>query len=219
MNPEPLPRLERGEPRCARADCLHQEVEPDAALLRRGIGDGEGAGQVGPARIAAPARVRGQHVELAGGRLRACGVEGREDPIAAGGEVPGHLAAAPAEGGSHPLAQLRRPGGGHLFDGSRSACRCSSCSALTSASSRAAAKIAREAAEAPVMVVTQGIPWRTASVLISYPSVRAPDPVGVLITRSTSPLRMQSTTFGEPSPIFLILRTGTPIREIASAVP
>ena len=39
------------------------------------------------------------------------------------------------------------------------------------------------------------------------------------MTRSTSPLRMQSTTFGEPSPIFLIFRTGTPIREIASAVP
>ena len=36
---------------------------------------------------------------------------------------------------------------------------------------------------------------------------------------STSPLRMKSTTCGEPSPILLIARTGIPIREIAWAVP
>ena len=72
--------------------------------------------------------------------------------------------------------------------------------------------------EAPVIVVRQGIPLRTAALRIS-PSDRAPLPVGVLITRSTSRLRMKSTTWGEPSTILLIARTGMPIREIACAVP
>ena len=39
------------------------------------------------------------------------------------------------------------------------------------------------------------------------------------MTSATSPLRMKSTTCGEPSPILLIARTGIPIREIACAVP
>ena len=43
----------------------------------------------------------------------------------------------------------------------------------------------------------------TAARRICQPSVRAPEPVGVLMTRSTSPRSIQSTTCGEPSPILL----------------
>ena len=48
------------------------------------------------------------------------------------------------------------------------------------------------------------MPRATAARRISQPSVRAPEPVGVLTTRSTSPLSIQSTTCGEPSAILLI---------------
>src|SRR5919202_2062607 len=48
---------------------------------------------------------------------------------------------------------------------------------------------------------------------------RGPGPVGVLITRSTSPASIRSTTCGEPSESFLIRSTGTHIRRIACAVP
>ncbi len=41
----------------------------------------------------------------------------------------------------------------------------------------------------------------------------------MLITKSTSSRSMKSTTCGEPSWILLIFSTGTPIREIACAVP
>ena len=41
----------------------------------------------------------------------------------------------------------------------------------------------------------------------------------MLITRSTSPASIRSTTFGEPSDSFLIRSTGTPIRRITLAVP
>ena len=44
-------------------------------------------------------------------------------------------------------------------------------------------------------------------------------PTGVLITSSTSPASIRSTTFGEPSDSFLIRSTGTPMRRIACAVP
>ena len=40
-----------------------------------------------------------------------------------------------------------------------------------------------------------------------------------MITRSTSPRSIQSTTWGEPSPILFSVTTGTPMREIAWAVP
>jgi hypothetical protein len=43
--------------------------------------------------------------------------------------------------------------------------------------------------------------------------------VGVLITMSTSPASIRSTTFGEPSDSFRRRSTGTPIRRIAWAVP
>ena len=44
-------------------------------------------------------------------------------------------------------------------------------------------------------------------------------PVGVLMTRSTSPRSIQSTTCGEPSASLLIRSTGMPMRAIARAVP
>src|SRR4029077_18904923 len=81
------------------------------------------------------------------------------------------------------------------------------------------AAIARTASEAPVIVVTQGMPWRTAAVRIAWPSARAPEPVGVLITRSQRRSRIRSTTWGEPSPTLFIRVTGTPIEVIDCAVP
>ena len=44
-------------------------------------------------------------------------------------------------------------------------------------------------------------------------------PIGVLMTRSTSPRSIQSTTCGGPSPILLISSAGMPIRRSACAVP
>ena len=41
----------------------------------------------------------------------------------------------------------------------------------------------------------------------------------MLITSSTPPASIRSTTLGEPSESFLIRSTGTPMRRIASAVP
>ena len=69
------------------------------------------------------------------------------------------------------------------------------------------------------MVVMHGMPCSIAARRISQPSARAPRPTGVLITRSTSPPRMLSTTCGEPSPILFSFSTGTPIARIACAVP
>jgi len=53
----------------------------------------------------------------------------------------------------------------------------------------------------PTLAVLLVIPCAIAAVRISYPSDRAPVPTGVLITMSTSPRSIQSTTCGEPSPI------------------
>src|SRR5204863_3138730 len=143
-------------------DRLDEEVEPDPAALAGGVRDGEGAGQIGPAAVASPAGLRRQHVELPGGGHRAGGIDRGEDPVAARLQVAGHLAEPPAEGRGDTLAELRRAGQGHLFDGSRSCGgSCSSWRERTGATSRAAAKMAREAAEAPVIVVTHAIPWRT----------------------------------------------------------
>ena len=90
---------------------------------------------------------------------------------------------------------------------------------MTSEGPWARAATARTAAEAPVIVVTQGMPCRSAAERISAPSTRAPEPVGVLITRSQARFSIRSTTCGEPSAIFLIDSTGIPMREIAWAVP
>jgi hypothetical protein len=61
----------------------------------------------------------------------------------------------------------------------------SSCSETTSGSPSRAARIARAAAWPPESVVMHGIPRATAARRISQPSCARPEPVGVLITRST----------------------------------
>ena len=97
------PGLERG--RAARCPGRRRGPGSRAAARPRfalAVGDREGPGQVGPAVLAAPARLGGEHVELPGGRLGPVGVEHREDPVAAGLEVPGHLAGAPPERGRDP---------------------------------------------------------------------------------------------------------------------
>ena len=94
-----------------------------------------------------------------------------------------------------------------------------SCSESTSAPPWRPAAIARAAASPPESVVRHGIPRAIAARRICQPSERAPEPVGVLTTRSTSPFSIQSTTLGEPSPIFLSSVAGMPMRSIASLVP
>ena len=147
----------------------------------------------------APPLGRGQHVELA--RLGARGRVAR---------TRGPRRARPLGG------RATRPGGGRT-------------GALTArvdllqrdhvGSPSRAARIARAAAWPPESVVMQGIPRATAARRISQPSERAPEPVGVLMTRSTSPEAIASTTCGEPSPTLRSVRTGTPMRAIACAVP
>ena len=72
-----------------------------------------------------------------------------------------------------------------------------SCRHRTSGSpSLRALAIARAADNPAESVVRHGIPCATAARRISQPSVRAPTPVGVLTTRSTSPRSIQSSTCG-----------------------
>src|SRR5581483_11383945 len=162
------------------------------------LGDRERAREVRAPVADPPAGLGGEHVELPADRLGPNGVQCREDAIAAGGAVGEHLAPpAPERGDARraagpPALGGRRPGG---VAGSRAQARpppvvamrlaacapeaCSSCRQRGSAGRSRWAKIARAAAEAPVIVVTHGIPCRTAAVRISYPSLRAPLPVGV----------------------------------------
>jgi len=97
--------------------------------------------------------------------------------------------------------------------------RWTSCSDTTAGSPSRAARIARAAACPPESVVMQGMPRAMAARRISQPSERAPEPVGVLITSCTPPEAIASATCGEPSPTLRSVRTGTPIRSIACAVP
>jgi hypothetical protein len=117
VEPQSLTRLQLRETRGAGAYGLHEEVEPDAAALALRVGDREGAREVRAALIATPAGVRGEHVELARGGLRARLVERREDPVTARLQVPGHLAEAAAEGCDRSLSEPARPACGHLCDG------------------------------------------------------------------------------------------------------
>ncbi len=71
---------------------------------------------------------------------------------------------------------------------------------ITGASPSRWRSMASAAASAPGVVVMHGTRFAIAARRICQPSVWAPEPVGVLTTRSTSPLSMRSTTFGEPSP-------------------
>src|SRR6266576_3020498 len=142
-DPDPLPRLQLAEPVGAGADALYQEVEPHASFGGGGLSDRDRPRQEGATALFAPAARSGEHVELARLRLRALAIEQREDPIAAARLVRGDLAEAAAE--------RRR----HRGCGSPAALRWISCSERTSASPCLAAAIARAAAVAPVIVVTQ----------------------------------------------------------------
>ena len=151
----PSPGSQLAEAIGAGADALDQEVEADAVgrggpfRRRRGRGAGRGAGRAAPS----------------GPRWRAC----RTGRVAARG--PRRRAAR--RGGSRPRRGSRRPcrGGARRGRSSRLAWpspgRGSPAASGTSESPSILAAIARTAAVAPVIVVTQGMPWRTAAVRIS----------------------------------------------------
>src|SRR5690242_18135317 len=120
---------------------------------RRDVGDGEGTRQVGATALSRPA-LGGEHVELPRVRLRPLLVAHRDDPIPARRAVCGDLAKPPPKRCAHRASAVL-------------AIPWISCSERTSASPAILAAIARAAAEAPVIVVTQGISWRTAAVRIS----------------------------------------------------
>src|SRR5690606_1088312 len=110
---------------------------------------------------------------------------------------------------------------------------CSFCRARTPTSPLIIASMPCTAAEAPCTVVTHGMPRATAALRISYPSIRGPLlPYGVLMTMSTPPSRMSSTTFFSPasapaatagvtasSCCLRTTRQDTPLRRSTSAVP
>ena len=132
-----------------------QEVEPQSPGGGSGLGDRDRPRQEGRPPPRSQRSARGEHVELAGDRLRALAVDQREDPVAAGEVVAADLAEAAAEGRAHRcLAASAAPAWISWIE-------------RTSCSSRLPAAIARAAAVAPVIVVMQGIPWRTAAVRIS----------------------------------------------------
>src|SRR5581483_2380655 len=148
-----------------------------------------------------------EHVELAclGPRsLRVAAALDGVGAVALGGH---HLRGPGPEGGLHAVARA----------GAR--VPCSSWSETTSGSPRWAAMIARAAARPPDIVVTHGIPRLTAAERISYPSERARVPVGVLMTRSTAPRSIQSTTWSGPSLSLLICVAEMPMRLSDWAVP
>ncbi len=154
VDPDALLLRQLAEAVGAGADALDEEVEAHPARGRSGFGYGEGAGQEGALGALLPVILCGQHVELAWLGLGALLVEQREEAVAPGGTVLGDLAEAAPEGGGHRgCFALSRPW--------------ISCRERTSGSRSILAAIARIAAEAPVIVVTQGIPSRTAAVRIS----------------------------------------------------
>ena len=219
----PLARLEGGEALGAGADVLEQELEPHAALSGPGARVREGTRQVRPlVGSPTPPLRRREHVELAraGGRpdrrgprpRSACRRRAprcrRRSPHAA---PAARACAAPR---SPPPASCRAA----LAAGS-SIPWCSSWSAITDTSPLRLARMARWAALAPLRVVMQGMPEPRRSGGSRSRRRGAPEPVGVLITMSTSPASIRSTTLGDPSDSFRIRSTGTPMRRIAWAVP
>ncbi len=112
---------------------------------RAGLGDRDRSRQERTLAGLLPVGLGGEHVELAGQRRRPVGVEQREDAIAAGGTSLADPAEAAPEGSGHRgWAARARPW--------------ISCRLRTSASPWLPAAIARAAAVAPVIVVTQGMP-------------------------------------------------------------
>src|SRR4029077_14094993 len=133
------------------------------------------------------------HVELPGVRRRTVRIGGAENEVRAKTARPGDL--------DHAASERRDA---HAWTPSA----CSSCSDNPGGWPSRSAAIARAAAIPPASVVTHGTPRATPPRRISYPSERAAVPGGVLITRSTSPLSIQSTTCGEPSWILFSVSTG-----------
>ena len=151
------PRLERRQDRRSGADGLDQELQADAVSGALGGGDREGARQERAASLGAPA-VGAQHVELPRRRVRAVGVERGEDDVATR-LAPGHdIRRAGAErsedAGTHEIVP-------------RASTPWSSCRLWGSAPRVRTAWIALATAEAPVIVVMQGTPPRTAAFRIS----------------------------------------------------
>lgn len=75
------------------------------------------------------------------------------------------------------------------------------------------------AAEAPEIVVIQGMLWATDSLRMATSSDLGFSPLGVLITRSISPFLIRSTMSGLPSPTFGTVWTGMPLLVNTLAVP
>ena len=154
VEPDGLARLQLAEAVGARADALDQEIEAQAGCGGTSFGHRKGAGQEGALAGVVPMLLGGKHVELARLGIRPPGVEQREEAVATGRAVLDDLAeTAPERGGHCACLALFRPW--------------TSCRERTSESPSIVAAIARTAAVAPVIVVTQGMPWRTAAVRIS----------------------------------------------------
>ena len=145
VDPDLLTRLQLTEPIGPRPDALDEEIEVDALGRRGRFGNRESTGQEGAAVPLVPVGPGGEHVELAGLGFGALLVDQGEEPVAARGLALGDRAEATPEGGGHRgCFALSRPW--------------ISCSDWTSASPSILAAMARTAAVAPVIVVTQGMP-------------------------------------------------------------
>ena len=148
------------QPARAGAHVLQQEVQlHPTAHVPAGAGVREGARQERAlAGAPSPPVARGQHVELARlGVLRADGVAG-------GDQVVGAQPADALDLGHPALGRALRPLA-HVWTGPLAGC--SSCSEVTGGASPRAARMARWAALAPLMVVMQGTPRATAARRIS----------------------------------------------------
>ena len=171
--------------------------------------DRERPPQVRAPGVAAPARGRGQHVELPRQRRRAGLVLDRDQVVGADALVGDHAARRAGRTARACAALFRRREPRLELDRAHEATGGVSATGRRAAGARAApaasahrdasfAPIARAAAEAPVIVVMQGMLRSIAARRISQPSARAPRPAGVLITMSTSPDRIASATLRRP---------------------
>ena len=178
IDPDPLPHLELAESVGAGADPLDQEVEParrPAARLRRqrGPAAGRGAGRAAPSEPRRPACRTGpvgardlprRATRRPGSRPRSGSRSPRTavDPVAQSSALSRRPPPPDAETGPDPSLipfRSRESRGGGVV--------CGSPGGSGPRRSPSDAAIARTAAEAPVIVVTQGMPWRTAALRIS----------------------------------------------------
>ena len=206
--PQPLARPQLAQPPRAGPDVLEQEVRLAVAARarprRRAAGTGAHprprpsarrprASRTGRAAGARPVGVGDPQHAVGAERLAAMTVSRRRPKRRAG-------ACAPT---------LTPPRVARVRTGARRRRRAAPAGTAPRARRRARARAIARAADTPAAsVVRQGMPCATAARRISQPSVRAPEPVGVLTTRSTSPRSIQSSTCGEPSPILFRRCTG-----------